>query len=171
MPQNVVDIVSPQHLELPTQFDQDGYLFTVNLGEDVFVTVNEFRNKVLIHVRKHERKANGKLLPTKKGASFTTSRWKELLTCLNEVDRNVQACRCSGEDNQFRRNLGGDWNISVTRKFQRVDIRKFWMPGNAKTLVPTRKGIALTFVQFAQFLNMIDDINKHIPEMVGTLSK
>lgn len=133
------------------------------LGDRLYVVVNEFRGGVLIHIRKYEEK-NGKKYPTKVGAALTPARWNEFVTWLTEIEDSVNKLT-AGEDVHYSQHLGGNWYVTINSEYPCVNIRKFWLPDGAERVVATRKGIALRFDEFKVLVQSMDEINCHIPEL------
>lgn len=60
----------------------------IDLGGKKFVTVREFKGKVLIDVREYYQK-DGQWLPGKKGISMSKEQYNTLKSVLDEVDAKV----------------------------------------------------------------------------------
>ena len=59
----------------------------LDLGNNRFVTSNDFKGKKYIHIREYYRpNEGGKLLPTKKGISFTPDQLKNLIAKIPEIE-------------------------------------------------------------------------------------
>ncbi|KAK3098143.1 hypothetical protein FSP39_016570 [Pinctada imbricata] len=54
-----------------------------------FVTVSEFRGKVMVSIREHYE-ADGELRPGKKGISLNLEQWNQLKDQMDEIDAVVK---------------------------------------------------------------------------------
>ncbi len=102
--------------------------FEKELGNSVFVVVNEFRGQVLIHIRKYDEK-NGKKYPTKTGAALNLTRWNEFVTWLPEIEDSVNKLS-TGEEKSLRATPGRE--LARQREFG-VSVREY-----SKVLVARR---------------------------------
>uniref|UniRef100_A0A914P8R4 Transcriptional coactivator p15 (PC4) C-terminal domain-containing protein n=1 Tax=Panagrolaimus davidi TaxID=227884 RepID=A0A914P8R4_9BILA len=57
----------------------------IDLGNNRFVTVDEFEGKKYIHIREYYRATDGKFVPTMKSISFTPDQWKNFITKIPEI--------------------------------------------------------------------------------------
>ncbi|GBM96641.1 hypothetical protein AVEN_161781-1, partial [Araneus ventricosus] len=55
-----------------------------HLGEDNYAVVSDFRDVINVHIRKYKMDDNGRILPTKKGISFSPFVWESMS---KEIDR------------------------------------------------------------------------------------
>jgi hypothetical protein len=126
------------------------------LSGSIFVVASEFKGKVYVHIRHHTENK----IPTKDGISLTLSRWKELVNVLEPIEKAVEEY-----PSNFKYHLGGNHYVSITEGYERVDIRKFWLPEGGDQIKATRKGISLTFEDFGKLKDCVSTIAGHIPEL------
>ncbi|XP_022099669.1 activated RNA polymerase II transcriptional coactivator p15-like [Acanthaster planci] len=60
------------------------------LSRQRFVSVREFRGKVLIDIREYYTDNSGELKPGKKGISLTVEQWEKLKDSVDEVSNSVR---------------------------------------------------------------------------------
>lgn len=131
------------------------------IGENVYLTVQYFKDVLRFDIRKWVCQDNGRDYPTKVGVNLITTRWKMLQTLTNTIDRELQQTT-----NPRKYHLGGLVMAEVLPRGQFLDIRKYWLPDTQDTPVPTRKGITLDLKQWNLLkfhLNTIHD--KCVPEL------
>ncbi|KAJ8297591.1 hypothetical protein KUTeg_024122 [Tegillarca granosa] len=58
-----------------------------------------------------------------------------------------------------RIHLGSNFHVSVKRPFARVDVRRRFLPDDANEIVPTRRGISITFQQWSNTI-FSDELDK-----------
>ena len=138
---------------MKTRSDQDGepqqkQLCQIDIGNDCYVVGNTFKGQMLIHIRKYERRDDGKLFPTKKGIALNLEKWKKLqYWCLEAIDSALEQYRES-QTVDFNVHLGGNYHVSVKSGYPLVNIRRWFTPEDREELTPTKTGIALTFLQW-----------------------
>ena len=131
-----------------------------HLGQDLNLFDSLFNEQTYVHVRKLLRET----IPTKDGISLTLQWCSELIMSLPLLDDVVSTMQ-QNQVTFYRRNLGGNWQVTIQSGFNRVDIRKFWFPVGAKELQATRKGVSLTFDQFRELKNGLKSITSYVPEL------
>jgi len=95
---------------------------------------------------------------TKKEAVFTSVRWASFLLCLDEIDNHL--CKLTqGEDLTYQNHYGGGWYVSLTKGFQCIDLRKFYMLFGETTCKPSRTGIALRLGEWTPFKQAIANLH------------
>ncbi|KAL4231824.1 hypothetical protein ACF0H5_009400 [Mactra antiquata] len=90
---------------------------------------------------------NEKHFPTKNGAALKPVRWNSFVSNLDDIEEAKKGLSAE-EIFDFKHHLGGNWYVGVNSNFPCVNIRKFWLPEGEQDIVPSRKGITLTFVDF-----------------------
>jgi len=61
----------------------------ISLGKMKFVSVREFKGKILIDIREFYEK-NGELNPGKKGISLQAEQWQKLKQYIDDIDEKIQ---------------------------------------------------------------------------------
>ena len=79
---------------------------------------------------------------SKKTAVFTPARWASFRLCLDEIDNQLYRLS-QGEDVAYCNHYGGGWQVSLTKGFHCIDLRKWWLPIGETSCKPTTTGIAL----------------------------
>jgi len=60
------------------------------VGNDIYITLSEFKGNCYIDLRKYYEAGEGELKPTRKGITFNPVDWKEFVSKINEIDAKVQ---------------------------------------------------------------------------------
>jgi hypothetical protein len=58
--------------------------------------------------------------------------------------------------------LGGKIHVTVSSRFQTVDLRLFYYPSNEESLKPGRPGVALKFAEWKKLFEVLPDINEKL---------
>ena len=128
----------------------------LDLGGGVFVSAKKWKDEIAIHIRKYDTYQNGKSYPTKRGIMLTLKHWIEFSRVFQQIEEEAR----SG----FYVHLGG--GVYATRDDQGVDLRlwesEYWTNGK---LVPTAKGILLSFHQWEQLKNCHQIMSDFVPEI------
>ena len=146
----------------PAATEQSRYAIRLD-DSNRLVTVKEWNGEIRVDIREC-----GVDYPTKKGISLNMSRWKRFCMCTPDIEKiMVQLTQGVRKNLEFKHHIGG--NVQVTYQplgqFPFIDIRQFWIPEGEEELKPTRKGISLTFAQWEDLVQSIEDIEKAIPEL------
>ena len=59
----------------------------IDLGKNKFVTVDEFKGKVLVNIREYYKDDNDDLKPGRKGIALTLEQWKTLVENFEAVNQ------------------------------------------------------------------------------------
>ncbi|GAB5353734.1 hypothetical protein AAMO2058_000059500 [Amorphochlora amoebiformis] len=118
------------------------------------VTINDFKNQMLVNIREYYTK-NGKELPGSKGVALNPEQWKALCNVKGEISKAVEAL----DDSK------GPWElpkrkratVSKYKEMWLVDIRETYIK-DGKTL-PGRKGISLKAEQWGKLAKHMDDVS------------
>ncbi|XP_063436306.1 uncharacterized protein LOC134717743 [Mytilus trossulus] len=60
-----------------------------SIGGDIFIVANEWCDKLMIHIRKNEKKSANTYIPTKKGVALNLSQWVLLEMYVNDIDNAI----------------------------------------------------------------------------------
>lgn len=143
--------------------DDNIELCRFDLGSDRYVVAKKFNGKIQVHIREYAKGANG-LYPTKKGIALDLEKWKQI----DELYyKDVTECIEKKED--YKQHLGENVYVSVQKGYQCVNIRKWFLPPDETSIVPTRKGIALTFQQWNNFKGAIDLVGKILKDQLDEI--
>ena len=101
------------------------------------------------------------LVHASKIVTLNYSRWKMISMMVSEINETLEAALKS-EDISFRRHLGGNVYLSVSKKFPFVDLRKFFYPKDQLQITPyaTRRGIALRAKEWSKLSKLIPHIDR-----------
>ena len=127
-------------------------------SRNILVTVSEYAGVVKVHVRHYDQDAaSQKLVPTKKGVALTQDEWEDL----KQHIIRVEDCIRYKEENTWI--LTGDRNILV-KVWQYigktwVHIRQYFNC-DAYTLTPTKRGVALTLMEWATLKELITQVDQ-----------
>ena len=93
-----------------------------HLGGEKSVTVNNFRSKTLVHIRKFFQAENGELYPTKTGITLSTDEFGRLNRQLGEINQQIEKMKGKQQqqhqpEKSTRKRVGGqdDSKISCSR--------------------------------------------------------
>ena len=136
-----------------------------DIGNNRFVTVNEFEGQVYVHLREYQMdNVTKKLYPTVKGCALTPSRFANLLLSATDIDENVAKLRKpDGQEFKYTSHLGGGIFCSITSGYQCVNFRSYYGIGNR--LMPTRKGISLRLSEWDAVKSKLDEIKQVSPQL------
>jgi hypothetical protein len=129
-----------------------------------FVTTSTFNGNIMIHISQF---ADGK--PVKgKGLALTLEQWVELVDCFDAIDTKI-CCIHDKSTPDFKHHLGSNKYVCVTTDFKCVDLRKFWLPDDSDEVVPTKKGIALSFREWLCFKKVAREVPNYVPDILTTV--
>ncbi|KAJ8319640.1 hypothetical protein KUTeg_002820 [Tegillarca granosa] len=135
-------------LDTPKTFQDNVELCRLHLGDERYVVAVPFKGELKIHIRQYEVGNKGRY-PTNRGVALNLEKWKKLEELYSsEVDTLINKFDREGETVDCKYHLGSNFYVSVKRLIARVDIRRWFLPQDAENIVPTRKGISLTFAQW-----------------------
>ncbi|KAJ8310817.1 hypothetical protein KUTeg_012682 [Tegillarca granosa] len=156
-------------MSLPTQIQDNVDLCCIHLGDDRYVVAKQFNGKMMIHIRQYVRNKRG-LYPSKVGIGLDLEKWLKLdLCCYRDVSECIESYK-SNQNVDYRYHLGENVNVSIKTGFPVVHIRKWFLPEGQESVVPTRKGIALTFAQWYQLRCAIDFVAQLLKEQLATVT-
>ena len=108
------------------------------------------------------------LSPVKgKGLAMTLEQWVELVHCIIPVNTKIKSVR-NPYVADYKHHLGGNKYVRVSTDFHCVDLRQFWLPENAREVVPTKRGIALNLLQWNKFKAAVKAVPLYVPEVLTT---
>lgn len=146
-----------------SRFLQDEYLFKESIGNNRFLTAGMFNGAIMVHIREYEE-GDGKLFPTRKGASFTEVRWARFIRMVDEIERHVDLLK-AGQCVELHLHIGGAYYATISKGFKCVDIRRYFIPKDTTKEIPSRIGIALRIPEFENLLVKIREIQEKIPAL------
>ena len=62
-------------------------------------------------------------------------------------------------DKAFKSHVGGGVYVTISEGYKCVNIRQYFLPAGCVDEKPTKKGIALSFMEFKAFIDCIDAIS------------
>ena len=128
----------------------------LTLAPKRFVKVCTWRGDLYVHIRDFIE-GNNRLYPSVGGVSLNLQQFLELVDMKNEIDSRVHLLKNGvAVDSKFH--LGALKMVSVSSKFNTVDIRSFYLPGDSSNLRATRRGISLTLEQWTAFSAKFVDV-------------
>ncbi|KAJ8319636.1 hypothetical protein KUTeg_002816 [Tegillarca granosa] len=156
-------------MSLPSQIQDNVDLCCIHLGDDRYVVAKQFNEKMMIHIRQYVRNKRG-LYPSKVGICLDLEKWLKLdLCCYRDVSECIESYK-SNQNVDYRYHLGENVNVSIKTGFPVVHIRKWFLPEGQESVVPTRKGIALTFAQWDQMRCAINFVAELLKEQLATVT-
>ena len=133
-----------------------------HLGKELYLFESVWDNIHYVNLREVIFR-NGQSYPTKRGISLTLSRFKELMDNYDMIRETI--LQYDQQEVSLNIHLGGNWFVSIHHGFPVVNIRKFCLPDNASHVVPTKKGIVLTFGQFECLRNASGIMERNVLEL------
>ena len=130
---------------------------------ELFLTVVSFKDRINIHIR-HFAAANNGLIPTKKGVTFSLSRWLMFESILPDIQNYLE----NRSNEEMKWHIGGGVYVSITPGYTTVDIRHFWKPDDALEPVPTRKGVTLNKHKLVRLLEAVNEVHECVHELNDT---
>lgn len=145
-------------------FVQDNIeLCRFDLGSDLYVVAKKFNGKTQIHIREYAHGNNG-LYPTRKGIALGLDQWKQI----DELYYS-EIIECIDKKEDYKQHLEANVYVTIQKGFQCVNIRKWFLPPDEATIVPTRKGIALTFQQWNNLKGAIDLVGQILKDQLAEI--
>lgn len=142
----------------------DGKCF-IHLQDNYYVVAKEYRGHMYIHIRTYEERGSEKI-PTKQGVALTYSRWLLLEMKRHEIsDLYGKALNGLLDDEEHIMHLGGGIYVTISSKYQTIDIRHFWKPDNSDKPVATKKGVALNLYKWERLCDVMELIRDFVPEL------
>ena len=118
----------------------------------------------MIHIREYKDDGAGKIYPTRKGVSFTKTRWAWFIRHIDDMERSVDLLK-AGQPVDYYQHLGGRYYVTISKEYRCVNIRRYFMPPNGTKEVPTRSGIALRLDEWDSLLLKIRQLQECLPEL------
>lgn len=147
------DVKTESCLVTPKTFKDNVEICRLHLGDERYVVVKPFAGKIQVHIRLYEVGFRGPY-PTKKGVALNLEMWKKLEErYVEDIDEAVKLFANKEIEVETRIHIGSNFHVSVKKPFARVDVRRWFLSDDAKEIVPTRKGISLTFEQWDHVKN------------------
>jgi len=117
-----------------------------HIGDNHYVLFNLFQGKLKVHIRKYTLE----IYPTKKGITLDLKQFQTLSgECYDRMNSHLAGCN-TGTLTDFRFNLGN--HIYITHNVQwrhKIDLRQWFIPKDTTEVLPTAKGVVLTFEQWS----------------------
>ncbi|KAJ8305228.1 hypothetical protein KUTeg_017220 [Tegillarca granosa] len=134
-----------------------------DLGSDRYVVAKKFNGKTQIHIREYAHGNNG-LYPTRKGIALDLYQWKQIdeMYC-------SEIAECIDKKEDYKQHLGANVYVTMQKGFQCVNIRKWFLPPDETNIVPTRKGIALTFQQWNNLKGAVDLVGQILKDQLDEI--
>jgi hypothetical protein len=101
-------------------------------------------------------------------ALFPDKRWRFFLTCIADVDGEVQRLKEGKEQFRYKDHYGGGWYVSVTSGIRCVDLRRFFMTPDSE-IKPTRHGIGLRLPEWETLKNVIEKVRPDMTDISSIL--
>jgi hypothetical protein len=130
----------------------------IELGNDRFVQVTEWKDEIRIDVTEWEIQ-NNKRVPTTKGISLPLHRRKMFVDSREFLDQALD------EKRECATHLGGNVYATVKAGGICVDLIQHWLPPNQTEVVPTKKGITLRPREYAKLKDVASVICDFVPEL------
>ncbi|CAC5362330.1 CASP2 [Mytilus coruscus] len=139
------------------------------IGGDIFVIVNEWLDKVLIHIRKYEKNSADTYVPTKKGIALDLNQWQLLEMYVNEIEEVISQMidDVTGVP-EMTFHLGRDVYVSVNKTYPTVDVRQRWKIPDSNQIVSTKEGISLTYEKWEALKGTFPEVRESVPELETT---
>lgn len=159
------DLVTESCLDKPKVRPDNVEICNFHLGDERYVVAKPYKGKMQVHIRQFEIGDRGRY-PTTRGVALNLEKWKKLEEVyVKDIDYIVENFR-HGEEKTLncKIHLGSNIYITVKHPIARVDIRCWWLPQDRDEVVPTKKGISLTFAQWDNLKNSMTLIKELLSE-------
>jgi len=141
--------------------------FSEEFAPGKFVSYSRFKGQNFIHIREYQN-VEGRLIPTKRGASFTPGRLRVLLAKTDEIDEQLKliasGAPCKGV--QYKTHLGAGIYAAIDDKFNGVNLRRYWAPEGQATILATKNGLFLAPFQWMSMKEKLNELLAKHPELV-----
>ena len=139
------------------------------IGGNIFVVVNEWREKVLFHIRNYEKNSADTYVPTKKGIALDLNQLQPLEIYVNEIKEAISQMidDVTGVP-EMTFHLGRGVFVSVNKTYPTVDVRQRWKIPETNQIVSTKKGISLTYAKWETLKGNFPDVRESVPAIEDT---
>ena len=133
------------------------------LGNNRFLTVNEFKSEIYVHIRQYKTDiVTKKLYPTQKGCALTPTLFANLLQIVRNIDERVAKIKNpQAKEFKYSVHLGERIFCTMTSGYQCINLRTYFNRENR--LMPTRTGISLRLEEWNIAKSKFDKIKKLSP--------
>jgi hypothetical protein len=140
----------------------DEPLLHENIEREMYLSVLEDHDETKVHLRVYGKYNDGSQYPTRKGIALDLEKWKKITELTEEIDHEIKKHDAEMHVS-YRKHLGENVYVTLKSEYALVNIRKWWIPPNEKKIVPTRKGVALTFHQW----KIVEKLMLKVQEKIG----
>lgn len=159
-------------LEDPKEMKDNVELCRFHVGNERYMVLKPFKGEIRVHIRQYEIGKRG-LYPTKSGVSLSLKMFQYLLNnCVREVKMKIKNLKY-WESRNYSYHLGDHIYVTYKPKLPSVSIRQWFKPKgteNSDAILPTRKGLNLTFQQWDNIPEAGTLINQVLQKMWDELS-
>ena len=120
----------------------------IDLGNQCNVVGKLFKGQMLIHVRRYDRWDDWALFPPKTESLKILKSGKVEETSILFLRKCWQCQYQDSKPVDLFIHLGGNYHVSVKNGYPLVNIRRWFVQEGQEALIPTKAGIALTFLQW-----------------------
>ena len=103
-------------------------------------------------------------VPTKEGVSLHLDQWKALCNMSDVIDELLTRV-IENEPVDWRYHIGDDVFVTIKAPFPFVHIRKHFIPASEWTYRPTKRGVALHFLEWKELKQIIPLLEEREPEL------
>lgn len=98
--------------------------------------------------------------PSRKGQRLTLNRWKNLLTNIEDIQKEIDGIT-NEDDVDYRLHLGGNIFVTIKTPYRCVNLPKF-----RDGTIPTQEGISLKFGQWQHMIGRLNEIQIDIDSVI-----
>lgn len=143
-----LDFDEDKEKKQPETKQENTTICQLDIGREVYVVAQTFQGRTYVHVRRYGKRLDGGIFPTKTGISLDLEKWKKIHELQSDnIDESIRDYQ-EGKTIHYKSHLGDNYFVTLNTGYPLINIRKWFVPEGQKELVPTRKGIALTFEQW-----------------------
>jgi Transcriptional Coactivator p15 (PC4) len=135
------------------------------LGNGIYLMAIMRKDELLVDIREYDVR-DGNMSPKQNGVVFNKSRWTTFLLHLQDIDACVQKVRENKEAEQYEIIAVCNY-VTISEYLKYINIQEYFRPPNATKDYPTRAEIGLLFTEWDELLRQIQELHKHIPELMG----
>lgn len=165
---SLADVLKPEGMTETTESSKE--LCMIPIGNDIFVVANKFSDKIWIHIRKYEKNSTGGYYPTKKGVALCMNQWLLLEMYVSAIDNAIgHMIDDVNEEHETAFHLGQGVYVTLNKTFPTVDVRQRWRIPESGNVVPTKRGVSLTYDKWEALKDLFPEVRRSVPELEETL--
>jgi hypothetical protein len=123
------------------------------LRNDKIFKLTKWKEELRVEIRKYVNN-----LPTISGVSLPTTSVRKLILLLDDFTAAYESILKENIDVDKREDLGANIYVSISNARPYLDIRRFFIASDLISMLPTKRGICLSYKQFALLKNILNEL-------------